>query len=273
MAASLGNTALQKRYSERGSWWRNAIHPTTKYAQLRNSNGKWVTPFDPFRSGANVQYVEGNAWQMTYFVPQNVRGLAEVLGKETFSSRLEWGFNNCEPWRYNAPNDQYWDFPVVQGNQQSMHFAFLFNWVDKPWLTQRWSRSIIDRYYGSGISNAYLGDEDQGQMSAWFVMAAMGLFQTNGGCSVTPTYEIGSPLYEKTVIQLGGKYGRGSSFTIVAENASRLNKYVQSATLNGVALHSFLFPASSLLKGGSLVLQMGPTPNKKWGILSGSCEK
>ena len=79
--------------------------------------------------------------------------------------RLNWGFEVSEPWRYNAPNDQYWDYPVVQGNQQSMHFAFLFNWANKPWLTQKWSRSIIDRYYGCGVANAYLGDEDQGQMS------------------------------------------------------------------------------------------------------------
>lgn len=112
-------------------------------------------------------------------------------------NRLNWGFSASEPWRYNAPNDQYWDFPVVQGNQQSMHFAFLFNWAGQPWLTQKWVRSVIDRYYGYGIANAYLGDEDQGQMSAWFVMAAIGLFQTDGGCKMDPVYEIASPLYEK----------------------------------------------------------------------------
>ena len=94
-------------------------------------------------------------------------------------------------------NDQYWNYPVIQGNQQSMHFAFLFNWVGRPWLTQKWSRAIMDRYYGYGIANAYLGDEDQGQMSAWFIMASMGLFQTDGGCRVDPVYEIGSPLFEK----------------------------------------------------------------------------
>lgn len=94
-----------------------------------------------------------------------------------------------------------------------MHFAFLFNWANKPWLTQKWSRSIIDRYYGCGVANAYLGDEDQGQMSAWFVMAALGLFQTDGGCSVEPIYEIASPLYEKVVIDL--------AFTIEAKNVSR----------------------------------------------------
>jgi putative alpha-1,2-mannosidase len=155
---------------------------------------------------------------------------------------------------------------VVQGNQQSMHFAFLFNWVGKPWLTQRWSRSIIEKYYGTGIANAYLGDEDQGQMSAWLVMASIGLFQTDGGCRAEPVYEIASPLYEKIVIDLGERYGRGQTFEIIAKNASRKNKYVQSARLNGKVLNSFLFPASELLKGGKLELEMGGQPNKNWGV-------
>lgn len=265
-AKTLGKENDYKQFAERGTWWRNAINPETGYAQMRNSDGSWAPDFDPFHSGANQQYVEGNAWQLTYFVPQDVTGLAEMIGKDHFIERLQWGFEASEPWRYNAPNDQYWDYPVVQGNQQSMHFAFLFNWVGKPWLTQKWSRSIIERYYGSAIANAYLGDEDQGQMSAWLVMASMGLFQIDGGCSAEPIYEIASPLYEKVVIDLGERYGRGKSFTIEAKDASRANKYVQSAVLNGKDLQSFRFPASELLKGGTLVLTMGPEPNKEWGI-------
>lgn len=167
---------------------------------------------------------------------------------------------------YNAPGDQYWDFPVVQGNQQSMHFAFLFNWAGQPWQTQRWSRSIIDRYYGFDTSNAYLGDEDQGQMSAWFVMAALGLFQTDGGCNAEPVYELGSPLFEKIKIDLGKHFGRGKQFIIKASNTSRENKYIQSAKLNGKKLNSFKFPAKELLKGGTLELEMGDRPNKNWGI-------
>ena len=156
---------------------------------------------------------------------------------------------------------------MIQGNQQSMHFAFLFNWVDKPWLTQKWSRAILDRYYGYGLANAYLGDEDQGQMSAWFILASIGLFQTDGGTRVDPIYEISSPLYEKVEIDLGGRFGRGDKFTIEATNASRLNKYVQSAKLNGQVLNDFKFPASELLKGGKLELKMGSEPNKNWGIV------
>jgi len=265
-AKSLGKMEDYRTFADRGQWWKNAINPANGYAHMRERSGKFVDPFDPFKSGANHQYVEANAWQMSYFVPQDVPALAKILGEKDFVERLDWGFKASEPWRYNAPNDQYWDYPVVQGNQQSMHFAFLFNWVNRPWLTQRWSRSIIDNYYGCGLANAYLGDEDQGQMSSWFVMASIGLFQTDGGCHTKPIYEIGSPLFEKIVIDLGQKYGRGKEFTIEAKNASRKNKYIQSATLNGRPLKTFWFPASELLKGGALILEMGDTPNQNWGL-------
>lgn len=265
-AKALGLYDDYKTYSERGEWWRNAMNPENGFCQLRDTLGHFVPDFDPFKSGANQHYVEGNAWQLSLFVPQNLPALVDFIGKDKFVERLEWGFQASESWRYNAPNDQYWDHPVVQGNQQSMHFAFLFNWAGKPWLTQKWSRSIIDRYYGYGIANAYLGDEDQGQMSAWFVMATLGLFQTDGGCRVEPIYEIASPLFEKVVIDLGGRYHRGKQFVIEAKNVSRKNKYVQSAMLNGKRLDTFFFPASELLKGGELILEMGDTPNTSWGV-------
>ena len=264
-AKALGKESDYQEFTKRGEYWRNVIDPESGYARLRKSDGSWMPNFDPYQSGRNEQYVEGNAWQLTFFVPQDVPALAEAIGKDRFIERLDWGFVESNKWRFNAPNDQYWDYPVTQGNQQSMHFAFLFNWVDRPWLTQKWSRAIVDRYYGYGLANAYLGDEDQGQMSAWFIMASLGLFQTDGGCRVEPIYEIGSPLYPKVEIDLGQRFGRGEKFIIESKNASRLNKYVQSAKLNGQPLLSFWFPASELLKGGSLVLEMGPEPNKDWG--------
>ena len=103
-------------------------------------------------------------------------------------------------------------------------------------------------------------------MSAWLVMASLGLFQTDGGCRVEPVYEIASPLYTEAVIDLGGRYGRGQTFTIKAHNASRLNMYVQKAKLNGQDLNTFLFPAKALLKGGTLELWMGEAPNKNWSV-------
>jgi len=266
-AQSLGKKKDYKQFMDRSSYWRNIMDPETGYARMKDSDGKWLPDFNPFRSGANHHYVEGNAWQLTFFVPHNVPALAKVIGEKQFIERLDWGFTESYNWRFNGPNDQYWDYPVMQGNQQSMHFAFLFNWVNRPWLTQKWSRAIIERYYGHGLANAYLGDEDQGQMSAWFIMASIGLFQTDGGCSTNPVYEIGSPLYPKIEIDLGNRFGRGTTFIIEARNTSRLNKYVQSATLNGQVLDDFKFYASDLLKGGTLVLEMGAKPNMKWGLI------
>jgi predicted alpha-1,2-mannosidase len=265
-AKALNKTNKFQEYHERAQWWKNVIDTETGYARMKKSDGTWFPNFDPFQSGRNEHYVEGNAWQLTYFVPQDVTGLAKMIGESRFKERLGWGFNESVKWRFNAPNDQYWDYPVTQGNQQSMHFAFLFNYVKQPWLTQKWSRSIVDRYYGYGVANAYLGDEDQGQMSSWFIMAALGLFQMDGGTRVDPIYEIGSPIFKKVTINLGERYGRGKTFDIEAANASRENKYVQSATLNGKTLSNFWFPASELLKGGKLKLVMGSKPNEKWGI-------
>lgn len=266
-AKALDKTGDYETFTDRGNYWRNSIDPETGYARMKDSTGQWVPDFDPYKSGANHHYVEGNAWQLTYFVPQDVPALAEVIGKDRFIERLDWGFEESDKTRFNGLNDQYWNYPVIQGNQQSMHFAFLFNWVQKPWLTQKWSRAIMERYYGYGVANAYLGDEDQGQMSAWFVMTALGLFQTDGGCRVEPVYEIASPLYEAVTIDLGERFGRGRTFVIEAKDASRLNYYVQSAKLNGRELQDFKFPASELLQGGKLELQMGPQPNPDWGIV------
>jgi hypothetical protein len=140
----------------------------------------------------------------------------------------------------------------------------LFNYSGKPWLTQKWVREILDNYYGTGPVNGYPGDEDQGQMGSWFVMSAMGLFQMDGGASTKPVYEIASPLFEKTIIQLDDKYYSGKEFVIIANNNSKVNKYIQSATLNGKPLNNFWFNHSELVKGGKLVLEMGPEPNKTW---------
>ena len=262
MARSLGDEATYRHFDERGAWWRNAINPANGYAHMRDTLGGWMPDFDPFRSGANDQYVEANAWQISYFVPQDVPGLVSVMGADAFVDRLDEGFRTSDVVRYNAPNEIYENYPVVQGNQQSMHFAFLFNWAGRPDLTQRWTRSILDRYYGYGKANAYLGDEDQGQMSAWFVMASMGLFQTDGGCRTEPIYEIASPLFPRVTIHLGGRYGRGKDFVIEAHHTSAKNKYVRSATLNGRPLSTFHFPASELLQGGKLVLEMDSVPRR-----------
>ena len=134
-----------------------------------------------------------------------------------------------------------------------------------PWLTQKWTRAIMEQYYGHTPFDGWPGDEDQGQGGAWFVMSALGLFQTDGGCRVDPLYEIGSPLFERAVVQLDPKYYGGKAFVIEARNNSPSNVYIQSATLNGKPLNKPWFPVKEALNGGRLLLEMGPQPNLDWG--------
>ncbi len=146
-----------------------------------------------------------------------------------------------------------------------MQASYLFNYSGKPWLTQYWSREIMDKYYGTTPENGWLGDEDQGQMGAWFVMSALGLFQMDGGASENPIYEIGSPLFDKVTIHLDEKYYPGGKFVINAKGTSKKNRYIQSAKLNGKKWNQPWFYHADLAKGGVLELNMGSKPNKKWG--------
>ena len=232
-----------------------AVFDASGFARPRKANGEWQTPFDPFNQDS---FVEGNAWQYTWFVPQDVPGLVEAMGRDRFVSRLNEAFEKSAPTRFNAAGDRFWLYPLNQGNQPTMHVAWLFNWAGKPWLTQKWARAILDAYYGHNPADAYLGDEDQGQMSAWFVMSAMGLFQTDGGCRVDPIYELGSPLYPKVVLHLSKEYYGGKTFTVIARNASRTNCYVQSAKLNGRPLDSWWIPPLEVVRGGSARIRTRP---------------
>ena len=258
LALALGHKDVAETFLKRSQNWRNAFDETSGYARPRNVDGSWVTPFDPFRTGG---FTEGNAWQYTWFVPQDVAGLVQAMGRDRFISRLNEGFESCAPVRFNGGAHA----AVDQGNQPTMEVAWLFNWAGAPWLSEKWTRAILAAYYGYHPADAYLGDEDQGQMSSWFVMSAMGLFQTDGGCRVDPIYEIGSPLYPKITIYLSDKYFGGKTFVIEARHASPGNDYIQSATFNGKPLNQWWIRQSDLIKGGRLVLDLGSTPNKNWG--------
>jgi putative alpha-1,2-mannosidase len=144
-----------------------------------------------------------------------------------------------------------------------MQSCYLFNHAGAPWLTQKWARAIQEKYYGMGPRDAYPGDEDQGQMSSWFVMSSIGLFQMDGGAAINPQYELGSPRFKKITIHLSDKYYGGKKFVIEAKNASRKNMYIRSAVLNGKKLNTWHFPQKELIKGGKLILEMSDEPVKK----------
>ena len=261
-AKALGKTDNYKTFINRASNYKNIFDPVTKYMRPKHLDSTWLENFDPMRTRG---YVEGNAWQYTFFVPHDLKGLISLIGKEEFNQRLDEGFVKSRVENFNATGDRMGEYYINHGNQPNMQAAWLFNYSGKPWLTQKWVREIQDRYYGSDPYNAWLGDEDEGQMGAWFVMSAMGLFETDGGTSVKPFYEIGSPMFKKIVIHLDPEYYPGKTFIIKAKHVSDKNLYIQSGILNGKKLTRPWFFHSELVKGGKLTLTMGNKPNMKWG--------
>ncbi len=262
MAKALGKREDYAYFMKRGRNYRNVFDPSVGFMRQKHANGQWVKDFSAF-SGRG--FVEGNSWQFTWFVPHDVKGLIGLLGRDTFNKRLDDGLAASRENRFNATGDRMAAFPVNHGNQPNMQSAWLFNYSGEPWLTQKWSREIMARYYGLGALDGYPGDEDQGQMGAWYVMSAMGLFEMDGGCAVRPIYEIGSPIFDRVVIHLDPKYYKGGQFVIETKSNSKDNVYVQSAALDGKALNKPWLYHGELVDGGKLVLEMGPKPNKQWG--------
>ncbi len=262
MAKALHKEEDYQQFIKRAHNYKNVFDPEAGYMRPRYQDGRWVEDFGPLDSPG---YVEGNAWQYTFFVPHDIQGLINLMGREELNQRLNEGFEKSEKSHFNATGDKRGDYYVNHGNQPDMQLPYLFNYSGKPWLTQKWVREIMDKYYGNDPYNAWPGDEDEGQMGAWFVMSAMGLFETNGGASVNPFYEIGSPLFKKITIHLDSAYYSGKTFVIEARHASDKNCYIQSARLNGEKLTKPWFYHSELVKGGKLTLIMGDKPNMRWG--------
>jgi len=141
----------------------------------------------------------------------------------------------------------------------------LFNYSGKPWLTQKYSRAILDNFYGNTPYHGWEGDEDEGQMGGWFVIASMGLFEMNGAVTDDPTFDLTSPLFEEVNIHIDKMYNGGKPFVIKAKDNSAENIYIQSAKLNGKALNMPKLKFKDVVAGGTLELEMGSVPNKNWG--------
>jgi putative alpha-1,2-mannosidase len=207
-------------------------------------------------------------------VPHDVKGLINLMGgNEKFTQKLNYAFESAKKHGFVSgksenPTDQKMQRRVYinYGNQPCMETPFLFNYAGKPWLTQYWTRQLIDSVY-SGISpqKGYSGDEDQGLMGSLAVLLKSGLFSTNGGTSAKPFYEITSPAFKKITIHLSKKYYSGTDFVIEALQNAPNNVYIQSATLNNKSFNQPWLFHSTLIKGGKLTLVMGDKPNLKWG--------
>lgn len=269
LAKALGKKKDAKRLSARSMSYKNAFHPEKKFVIQRDSLGNWDPEFDVF---SNKGFVEGNSWQYSWYVPHDVEGLVKFIGKDLFNNRLEEGFNKSEKHRFAAhvfdrTMGQSAEFYINHGNEVNMCTPYLFNYSGKPWLAQKWSRAILDSFYGASPFHGWEGDEDEGQMAGWFVMASMGLFEMNGGVSADPFFDLASPLFEKIIIQLDKNYYTGDTFIIEARNNSPENIYIQRAELNGKTLQQPRIPFAAITAGGRLILEMGEKPNKEWGVL------
>ena len=252
-AKALGKKSDYKYFTDRSMNYKNAFDPTTKFIRQRHEDGQWVQEWDSLENHGTwfgAGYVEGTAWQFTYFVPHDYPGMIDLVGIDLFNNRLEEGFHNGN---------------VFIGNQPNMQAPWIFNYSGKPWLTQKYTRNLLDDFFDSSPLNGWQGEEDEGQMSAWYVLSAMGLFQMDGGCSVDPSYDIGSPMFDKIVIHLDKEYYSGKTFTIKANNNSNSNLYIQTAKLNGKPFNSLKISHVDLVKGGELEFEMGETPNINFG--------
>ncbi|RVT75297.1 glycoside hydrolase family 92 protein [Flavobacterium sufflavum] len=264
MAKALGKEADYQFFLNRSKAYQHLFDPATGFMRGKSEDGKsWNEPFDPKHSNhrEHTDYTEGNAWQHSWFVPHNVNEFISLHGgNEKFSKRLEQLFTeSSEITGNNVSADisgligQY-----AHGNEPSHHIAYMFNHAGQPWKTQYWVHHILDTQYNT-TPNGLSGNEDCGQMSAWYVFSSMGLYPMN---PASGEYEIGSPVFEKAKINLQD----GKSFIIEAENVSDKNFYIQSATLNGAAFNKTTITHQQIVQGGILHFVMGAEPNKNWGL-------
>lgn len=255
---SFNNTQDYDEFMKRSNNWKNLFDINIKYIRPKYPNGNWVEGSNPYRYPG---FCEGNSWQYTWYVPHDVKGLIGMMGEDTFIERLNAGFEASEKVNFNALGDRMSDYPVNHGNETNMQASYLFSFTNKPWLTQKWNRAIQEKYYGLGPRDAYPGDEDQGQMSSWYVLSSIGLFTMDGGCSEDPKWLFGSPRFDRVEIQLDERYYSGNKLIIEAENVSKTNCYIQFVSFNGVPLSKNYIEWSKLKEGGKLHFVMGNVPN------------
>lgn len=252
MAEALGKTNDAQRLMQRSLNYRNIYDKSVGNMHAKKADGSWTKWEGATRHGQGC--VESNPYQQGWFVPQDVAGLIELMGKDYFLSYLTEFFEK-------TPLTFKWNDYYNHANEPVHHAAYLFAYAGKPWLSQKWSRIVMDHAYGAGVKGL-CGNEDVGQMSAWYILSAVGFHPVS---PVDGIYVIGSPLFDEATIQLDPRYYRGGKFTVKARNNSAKNLYVQSATLNGQPLNRAWLRHSEVVAGGTLELVVGPQPNESWG--------
>lgn len=271
MAKGMKDEDNYLKLMNQANYYKNIFDLKTKFIRPKLENGSFIEDFDPMRGWDGFQ--EGNAYQYTWYVPHDPAALIDLIGKPLFNERLETMFTDAQRSMFGGGSEEIHSFSGVEklynhGNQPCLHNAWLFNYSEKPWLTQKWTRTICNEFYGTEPLHGYgVGqDEDQGQLGAWYVMASMGLFDVQGHTSANPSFQFGSPLFDKITIQLDEKFYSGKELVIETINQQTDNSYIQSLNFNDVPIQNNWIYRDEIMKGGTLSFTMGPKPNKNWGI-------
>ncbi len=246
-----------KIFENRATFYKYYFDTETGFMRGKNGDGTWTTPFNPrYSSHEKSDYIEGNAWQWSWIVPQDVEGLIELFGgDEIFTKKLDTLFTtSSEVLGEDASADitgligQY-----AHGNEPSHHITYFYTFAGQPWKTQKIVDQILSEFY-SAEPDGIIGNEDCGQMSAWYILNAMGFYQVAPG---NPVYTIARPLFEKVEMPLSS----GKTFTVITENNSKENLYVQEVYLNGTNHNSLFFTHQDIQNGSTLKIVMGDKPN------------
>lgn len=262
LAKALGDTVNQQKYEAFAKGYQKYFDPTTRFMRGVDSKGNWREPFNPRSSNhRNDDYCEGTAWQWTWFVPHDVEGLVALMGgEEAFISKLDSLFTAESALEGELVSADISGLigQYAHGNEPSHHITHFYNYVGQPWRTQELVDEVLHTLYANN-PDGLSGNEDCGQMSAWYILNAMGFYQV---CPGKPVYSIGRPLFHNSAIHLDN----GKVFTIVVHNNSRVNKYVQKIALNGKELNAPFFTHNDIMQGGTLEITMGSEPLKAYGI-------
>lgn len=263
-ARSLGKNDDYELLMKQAMGYRNIFDTVTKFIRPKYADGNFIENFDPMEAWRGFQ--EGNAFQYTWYVPHDIPGMIELVGKDLFNERLEMMFTEARKSLFGG-GEEIDSFSGLEklynhGNQPCLHNAWLFNISGKPWLTQKWTRTICNEFYGTDPLHGYgYGqDEDQGQLGAWYVMASMGLFDISGHADSSPQFQVGSPLFDKVTIALNRDYYTGKEIVINTVDNSPTNIFVNRVICNGVAIVNYYLDRNSLMRGAEIVVYLGPDP-------------
>lgn len=259
-AKKLGKADDYKEYLKRGRYWKQYFDTDINFIRPKLDDGSWLTPYDPFESIHGVgHFCEGNGWQYTFFVPQEPEALIEIMGGDkVFCDKLDEFFRAEGDMGEHASADISGLIGMyAHGNEPSHHVAYMYAYVGEQWKTAEKVRYIMDEFYTTG-KDGIIGNEDCGQMSAWYILSAMGFYQVNPSNGV---FVFGSPLLDRTVITLP----EGKQFVVKALGNPAANKYIQSVKLNGKPYTKSYILYEDIMAGGELEFTMGPEPQKAFG--------